>query len=111
MHVLVCWDIRATMIWKKGLNNMQDLMVKEHTHPEIVTFILDGLRQFHRAPRTQNVPQDISAWKREQLNIGWLHMLSGFISEEVVTIQSGYYKQLGSCKGRKQERLFFKVGQ
>jgi hypothetical protein len=102
MHVLVCWDIRAKMIWQKGLNNMQDLMVKEHTHPEIVTFILDGLRHFHRAPRTQNVPQDISVWKREQLNIGWLHMLSGFISEEVVTIQSGYYNQLGSRKGGKQ---------
>jgi hypothetical protein len=35
LHIIICWDIRAKIIWEKGYNTLQQLLQKLHTNPEI----------------------------------------------------------------------------
>jgi hypothetical protein len=97
LHVVVCWDIRAKVIWEKNMEVLQSLMASTSTHPDISTFIINGLRHFRKHPRargqqTRYIQQD---WKREQEEIGWLNFLTGFISKKMVQKQDTYYNSRG----------------
>eukprot|EP00557_Chaetoceros_sp_GSL56_P013372 CAMPEP_0176481264 /NCGR_PEP_ID=MMETSP0200_2-20121128/2725_1 /TAXON_ID=947934 /ORGANISM="Chaetoceros sp., Strain GSL56" /LENGTH=500 /DNA_ID=CAMNT_0017877453 /DNA_START=2342 /DNA_END=3841 /DNA_ORIENTATION=- len=93
LHVLVCWDSRAKIIRQKYFDSLNQLLVNTSTHPEIRTFIMEGLVQFFRHNEQ---------WKREQQHIGWCNFISGFIGKMLVTKQQEYYKTLGSRNKGKQ---------
>ena len=97
LYVVVCWDIRAKIIWDKQMEQLKRLMASLHTNPDIYTFITTGLAQFRTHPTTRLIhhftPDD--EWKTEQLDIGWLNFLTGFISSKMIQKQQDHYVTLG----------------
>jgi hypothetical protein len=78
-HIILCWDVRAKLIWDKQMENLKHILDQEGTCPDIVNFIMNGLRQFQSRPNTPQVPQ--SPWQREVIQIGWLNFLTGFLGK------------------------------
>jgi hypothetical protein len=96
VHVVVCWDIRAKVIWDRQMEYLKSLMLSLNTHPEIYSFIIQGLARFRTHPHSPSGPQEEQeVWKQEQREIGWLNFLSGFISTKIVQLQHDHYKTLG----------------
>jgi hypothetical protein len=72
-------------------------MVQLHTHPDIYTFIVHGLTQFRSHPLRE--PQRTNEeWKMDQLTLGWLNYLSGFLCNKMVQKQQEHYETLGMRK-------------
>jgi hypothetical protein len=70
LHIVICWDVRATIVWKKQIDTLTNLLHQEYTAPEIQQFLLAGLQEFRKHPR-QNSPEP-PLWKTETSQIGWL---------------------------------------
>jgi len=69
-------------------------MLETHTHPEIYTFIIQGMTTFQAHPlRTQY--QYNEEWKQEQSAIGWLNYLTGYLGNKVVQKQQEHFEMLG----------------
>jgi hypothetical protein len=96
LHLVICWDARAKVIWNKQMDIFQDLLHKEQTCPEIAHFLMNGLRDFRAKPNSPQVTQ--VPWQREIIQIGWVNVLSGFLGKQLIDYQSQYYKSLGSRK-------------
>lgn len=83
MHIVVCWDIRAKMVWQHQMDQLTTMLTKENTAPEIQHFLLQGLQDFHKHPRRYVIQP--SAWKAEIGQIGWLNnTLSGFFGISII---------------------------
>lgn len=95
LHVVVCWDIRAKLIWDKQIEYLKSLMLSLYTHPEIYSFITLGLAKFRAHPNLQEVHQHPEEWQQEQSDIGWLNFLTGFVSTKMVQMQQSHYNTLG----------------
>mmetsp|Transcript_13250 Transcript_13250/g.24864 ORF Transcript_13250/g.24864 Transcript_13250/m.24864 type:complete len:277 (+) Transcript_13250:387-1217(+) len=102
LHVLVCWDSRAKIIRQKYLDTLHQLLANTSTHPEIISFIMEGLSQFFRRPNRREEDQHNEQWKREQQQIGWCNFVSGFIGKTLVAKQQDHYKTLGLRNKGKQ---------
>jgi hypothetical protein len=96
LHIVICWDVRATIVWKKQIDTLTNLLHQEYTAPEIQQFLLTGLQEFRKHPR-QNSPEP-PLWKTETSQIGWLNTISGFLSHSIVQRQDDHYKRLGMLR-------------
>jgi Endonuclease/Exonuclease/phosphatase family./Reverse transcriptase (RNA-dependent DNA polymerase). len=99
LHVVVCWDHRATFIWKKNLDRIKTFMTQEHTDPEITCFFVEGLESFRKSPTSGPTEDPGHQWQRELWSIGWLNVLAGFIPQSMVQQQQQYYTSIGSRRG------------
>jgi hypothetical protein len=88
LHILVCWDTRASVIWNKEMNTLQQMLIKEKTCPQISQFLMDGLRRFRAHPNTRQVAQ--LPWQHELIRIGWINVISGFLGTQLIDQQSRY---------------------
>jgi hypothetical protein len=97
IHIVVCWDIRAKVIWEKNMNMLRSLLSSTNTHPDIFTFIINGLIQFHTRPnaRGNHMHNINSAWMTEQVEIGWTNFITGFFSRKMIQKQDEYYTSMG----------------
>jgi hypothetical protein len=82
------------VIWDKQFQKLKSLMTQLHTHPDIYTFIVHGLTHF-RAHPLQEQQQNNEEWKQDQLTLGWLNYLTGFLGTKMVQKQHEHYKTLG----------------
>ena len=106
-HILKCSSNKASSYRKKLLENLNDWLKKSHTHPKIVNFINRGLskwfstnNQIHWSPESEIFSDCpiINNALRSQLRIGWFYFLCGFISSELVQLQSTYFLSRGLKK-------------
>ena len=74
-------------------------MEKDHTHPDIITFVELGLQQWfinqdfnwtHGSPIFTTCPTINTAFQR-QLQVGWYYFLCGMITKDLVTVQQHHY--------------------
>jgi hypothetical protein len=93
LHLVVCWDTRANMVWRHHMEKLSKLLNKEHTHPDISQFLVQGLEDFRTHPRRHNTQGP--PWKEEIGHIGWFNVISGFIGCSIITQQDNHYKRLG----------------
>ena len=98
LHVVICWDQRATIIWKKSVDRLRRFMVSENTDTGITTFLLDGLEFFRRSPSRPRELAHHHEWQQDIKTMGWLNFLSGFVPESLITAQQAYYVATGSRK-------------
>jgi hypothetical protein len=96
-HILVCWDVRAKVVWDKQMHLLQQLLLKEQTRPDLANFILDGISNFRKFPN-RLIPHRGDTWDRQQAEIGWENFISGFIDMQMINDQTAYYVMLGSRK-------------
>mmetsp|Transcript_5165 Transcript_5165/g.9823 ORF Transcript_5165/g.9823 Transcript_5165/m.9823 type:complete len:275 (-) Transcript_5165:131-955(-) len=102
LHVLVCWDSRAKIIRRQYLDTLHQLLLQTSTHPDINSFIMEGVSQFFRQPHTREEERYEEHWKWEQQLIGWYNFLSGFIGKALVETQQDHFKALGLRNKGKQ---------
>jgi hypothetical protein len=95
LHIITCWDQRAKIIRNQYLNGFIQSLHSTGTHPEIITFLKEGLTEFFNRPNTRRVMRYAEHWQQEQTDIGWMNFLSGFISKDMVDKQHHYYRELG----------------
>jgi hypothetical protein len=100
-HVVVCWDIRAKIIWDRRLASLHSLLLSINTHPDITQFIINGLDTFRKHPNRPGTQPLREEWKLEQWNIGWLNFLTGFLSTKLVAFQQTHYTRMGCRKSSK----------
>ena len=102
LHVLVCWDSRAKIIRQQYLDTLHQLLSQTSTHPDINSFIMEGVTQFFRRPQLREEDRYEEHWKQEQQLIGWYNFLSGFIGKALVEKQQDHFKTLGLRNKGKQ---------
>ena len=93
LHIVVCWDVRANIVWKHQMETLTKLLAQEYTDPDIQQFLTHGLHEFKRHPHQTTTATP--TWRTEILQIGWLNVLSGFLGQSLVQRQENYYKRLG----------------
>jgi hypothetical protein len=79
IHVLMCQDSRADVVWKVALTKLKRWMTSQRTMPQLQTAILDGLLHW-RDPTNLSRPsgiQDIRTAVTSQDNIGWYPFATG----------------------------------
>ena len=82
-------------------------MVREHTHPDITAFFLNGLNSWFQDPYGDEISvrcADPSTRSTlfNQLNLGWFATLAGFLHPDMIETQHRYYLILRRRKtGRK----------
>jgi hypothetical protein len=101
-HVLICWDVRAKIIWDKNLLSLTNILHNSNTHPHIIELIMNGMAMFRRHPHGDHIPALREGWQQEQWNIGWRNFLSGFIGTSMISKQQEHYKTLGLRNKGKQ---------
>jgi hypothetical protein len=96
LHIVVCWDVRANIVWTHHMESLTKLLAQEYTEPDIQQFLLQGLKEFRQHPhRTATAT---TTWRTEIIRIGWLNVLSGFLGNSVIQRQDNYYKRLGMLR-------------
>jgi hypothetical protein len=96
LHVIVCWDIRAKVIWDKRVSSLKSLLLSLHTHPEIFQFIIQGLTTFRKHPKGScRHNSQVQDWKVEQEDIGWLNFLTGFVGNKMIQRQQDHFTNIG----------------
>jgi hypothetical protein len=98
LHVVVCWDQRATMIWNRQMERLKQFFLAEDTDPDITNFLLTSLTSFRKSPTQRRQQHLISPWQRDIHDVGMFHLLSGFIPNSLVQAQETYYKAMGTRK-------------
>ena len=103
-HVLTCPSNKAASHRKKLLADLIDWLKKSHTHPKIENFINLGLTKwlftntrFDWAPESEffcDCPI-INKTVKSQLRIGWYYFLCGYISSDLVQLQSTHFISSG----------------
>ena len=106
LHVITCPATKASTLRSKLLSDLAEWLKASHTHPRITHFINLGLstwftdQNFHWTPDS-NLFSDcpiINKTLRSQLKIGWFYFLCGFISSDLVELQSSYFISINSKK-------------
>ena len=72
--------------------------MNEHTHPEVLEFIMKGLTGL-RKQKEYSCTQEAPEWKMVNNRISMMNFMAGVISQQMVSLQNAYYRQLGSRKG------------
>jgi hypothetical protein len=98
LHVAICWDLRARVIWDKQMTQLKALLISLHTHPDIYNFITHGLEYFRAHPTQGPQRQYQELWQIEQSSIGWLNFITGFLGNLMVHKQQEHYLALGIRK-------------
>ena len=69
LHILVCKDVRAKVIWDKQMQILQSLLITENTQHDIMEFIIDGMSNFCKSP-TCIIQRGDDTWECQQTEIG-----------------------------------------
>lgn len=80
-------------MWDRQLQQFQAYLVKLHTNPDIIHFLITGLTSFKKHPSGQDTHGD-TQWERDQTRIGWFNLFSGFLSRKLVAHQQAHFKLL-----------------
>lgn len=96
-HIVVCWDVRAKVIWDEKLKELQHFITSENTKPDIAELIMTGLTHYRNRPNREP-PDEQENWRQEQVGIGWDKFIYGFVSNELVIHQAEHYRTIGSRK-------------
>ena len=103
-HILTCPSNQASSYRKKLLAELIDWLKNSTTHPKITNFINIGLSNWLSTNKNYDWPPDsiiftdcpiINNAFRSQLRIGWFYFLCGFLSSELVQVQSRYVLSRG----------------
>jgi hypothetical protein len=97
-HILICWDIRAKVIWDRQIKKLNALLVQEQTHPDIIGYIIHSLTTFRNQQRRQ-YPGHIFDWQKEQEDISMMNFIMGFMGTKLINFQHQHYRNIGSRKG------------
>lgn len=63
LHVVICWDSRATIIWEKRFSAFKSLLLSLHTQSDIYQFLTQGLTRFRNHPTRYNQHAQQDSWK------------------------------------------------
>ena len=101
LHILCCPDPRASTFFTSELDKLISWLEKIKTHDAIIDFFeneIDNWRQHnmnYAAPTLHFYPVDAQLAFRKQLDIGWFLTLCGFLSPDLLQLQTHYYRSLG----------------
>jgi hypothetical protein len=68
LHVIICWDARAKLIWNHQMDTFKRFLSDEGTCPDIANYIVTGLHEFRSKPNHHQAAP--LPWQRELLQIG-----------------------------------------
>ena len=103
IHLVTCNHEPTSTLRLHLINDILKWMTSTKTHPNIISLYSIGLPSFFKDPNfipQQQHPifsddQYVNSALSSQIHIGWMNSLSGFISEEIVTLQL-HYKNISS---------------
>jgi hypothetical protein len=98
IHVLTCWHVGAISIWDKGIAALQQILIREHTCPEIQQFLLQELSNYRRTPNTRAPQRYSQPWKEDLEQTGWDNILIGLLPNSLITRQQTHYMAISSRK-------------
>ena len=122
-HVLLCQAAGAPAVWKTNILKVEEVLVKENTHPAIQTAIIQGLirwqAQLPYTPATRY--SDVQNAAQDQNTIGWRNLLTGWMSKKWQVLQQRHYdrlykqqynwrRQTGRSWARKLLKALYKLG-
>ena len=98
-HILTCSSNKASSYRECLLAKLIDWLKISHTHPKIENFIKIGLTKWFSTAKNFDWPPEsiiftdcpiINNALKPQLRIGWFYFLCGFLSSDLVQLQSTY---------------------
>jgi len=104
----ICWDKGASNTWEANMIILSTWMNKVHTEPSLALAITDILRMWQKRPshvqstlEATAIPSQIEGLLQQD-DIGWMQFIQGFLHEDLVLVQSNYYKEIHSQKTGKR---------
>ena len=106
VHVLICPSQESVALRHTLLQQLVDWLKSNQTHPRIVLFLKLGLStwftdqtyQWHGNSHLFSDCPKINSALQTQLNIGWYHLLCGFITNDLIDLQQCFFTDIGSLK-------------
>jgi hypothetical protein len=95
LHVVICWDARATVIWEKRFSAFKSLLLSLHTQSDIYQFLTQGLTRFRKHPTRYTQHDQGEGWKVEVEDIGWLNFITWFVGNRIIHLQQEHYTATG----------------
>jgi len=96
-HIFKCQEASAVKQWNKALDDLDQWLQSQHSHPQIRQDIIHGLRQWHD-DKPQCWTTSGSTAAQLQDTIGWGAVLEGCISRSWQEEQDQFWKAIKSRK-------------
>jgi hypothetical protein len=98
----LCNHSEALTLWNTSLTTLEEWMLSNNGHPELVELIILGLTKWHnneRIPLSYDIlePDLAKAWSKQR-RIGWTSFIEGFWVIEWRACQTTYLKHINSHK-------------
>ena len=97
-HILCCPNLHMTRVREKYTRNLENQLKNLHTHPDIQTSIMTGIKSITSTNIPPDIPPSTSTQQstiqqayQQQETIGWHNMLRGYISKKWISIQDEHY--------------------
>ena len=101
-HILQCQDEKVKLLRDNLLKELQCWLNSIDTHPDITSFVISGLSSWLSSSTdviiNDTLEPSITAAFRSQLNLGWVPLLHGLISRDLIHLQQQYYTSIHSRK-------------
>ena len=102
-HIATCPDVRLREAWAEQLEGFHTWLVDSDTHPDIITCIVETLRNRNEHTSfTIYASEDVMEAAEDQDCIGWHNLTEGRISRRWREIQADHYHYLGSKRTAKR---------
>ena len=101
LHLPTCHHPSVRAFWTDALNNLQSWLLNVDTHPNITSFICNGLLSWTADPFGEEEPIDhlpphIYQTFDNQLNLGWFALLSGVLHPSIIQLQQSHYSSIST---------------
>ena len=95
-HVLQCHGQHSDTIWNRSLNRLAQTLYRQHTDPELISTLINGLRTWHSGspPQCYSTNPILRQAFSAQTSIGWENALRGFLSHHWRATQALYRQSL-----------------
>ena len=96
VHVLTCPHRDSLTLRTTLVDALKAWLIKEHTHPDVTAFLLQGLTSWFNDPYGNEILLNCAdptsqSTLLEQLELGWFATLSGFLHPNLIELQHRYY--------------------
>ncbi len=85
-HVLRCQHADAITLWQQSVDKLEQWMINNQGHPEMIELIILGLNAWHSSnilPLKYDILEpSLSIAYRKQRRIGWRSFIEGFWTKE-----------------------------
>ena len=100
IHVLRCQAVQTLSLRHNLLTELQCWMIGKDTHPDIVTFIVNGLESwFNNSPHhidRHSLEHSMYLAFKTQVLLGWDSLLFGLVTSPIIICQQQYFSSIRS---------------